>query len=81
MQQIKDPIHLKYIEKEKLMLVGDLQSNLYTYYEDHLCEKRHLISLIKLMILESLIRNGVKKYQKLKKDILNIYGYQLIFFI
>ena len=31
------------------------------------------------MILESLTQNGVKDYQKLKREILNIYGYQNIF--
>ena len=78
-QPIKDPNYLKYIEKEQLMLAGDLPSNLYTYYDEHLCEQRDLISLIKLMILESLTQNGVKDYQKLKREILNIYGYQNIF--
>ena len=78
-QPIKDPNYLKYIEKEQLMLAGDLPNNLYTYYEEHLCEQRDLISLIKLLILESLTQNGVKDYQKLKREILNIYGYQNIF--
>ena len=78
-QPIKDPNYLKYIEKEQLMLAGDLPSNLYTYYDEHLCEQRDLTSLIKLMILESLTQNGVKDYQKLKREILNIYGYQNIF--
>ena len=72
-QPIKDPNYLKYIEKEQLMLAGDLPSNLYTYYDEHLCEQRDLISLIKLMILESLTQNGVKDYQKLKREILNIF--------
>ena len=78
-QPIKDPNYLKYIEKEQLMLAGDLPSNLYAYYDEHLCEQRDLTSLIKLMILESLTQNGVKDYQKLKREILNIYGYQNIF--
>ena len=76
---IKDPNYLKYIEKEQLMLAGDLPNNLYNLYDEHLCEQRDLISLIKLMILESLTQNGVKDYQKLKREILNIYGYQNIF--
>ena len=37
------------------------------------------MSLIKLMILESLTQNGVKDYQRLKREIMNIYGYQKIF--
>jgi hypothetical protein len=78
-QPIKDPNYLKYIEKEQLMLAGDLPSNLYTYYDEHLCEQRDLISLIKLMIIESLTQNGIVGYQKLKREILNIFGYQKIF--
>ena len=78
-QPLRDPNYLKYIEKEQLMLAGDLPSNLYSFYEEHLCEQRDLKSLIKLMILESLTQNGVKDYQKLKREILNIYGYQNIF--
>ena len=76
---IRDSNYLKFIEKEQLMLAGDLPNNLYNYYDEHLCEQRDLISLIKLMILESLTQNGVKDYQKLKREILNIYGYQNIF--
>ena len=78
-QPIKDPNYLKYIEKEQLMLAGDFPNNLYSYYEEHLYQQRDLISLIKLMILESLTQNGIKDYQKLKREILNIYGYQKIF--
>ena len=78
-QPLKDPNYLKYIEKEQLMLAGDLPNNLYSYYEEYLCEQRDLKSLIRLMILESLTQNGVKDYQKLKREILNIYGYQNIF--
>ena len=78
-QPIKDPNYLKYIEKEQLMLSGDLPDNLYSYYDEYLCEQRELTSLIKLMILESLTQNGVKDYQKLKREIINIYGYQQIF--
>ena len=78
-QPLKSPNYLKYIEKEQLMLAGDLPDNLYNYYEEHLYEKRELIPLIKLMILESLTQNGVKDYQKLKREILNIYGFQKIF--
>jgi len=73
------PNYLNYIEKEQLMLAGDLPKNLYSFYEEHLYEQRDLISLIKLMAIESLTQNGIKDYKKLKREILNIYGYQNIF--
>ena len=75
----QNPNYLKYIQKEQLMLAGDLPNNLYSLYEEHLYEKRDLVSLIKLLIIESLTQNGIKDYQKLKREILNIYGYQNIF--
>ena len=33
------------------------------------------------MIIESLTQNGIKDYYKLKREILNIYGYQNIFIL
>ena len=79
MKPMQDPTYIKYIEKEQIMLAGDLPENLYSLYEEHLYEKRDLIPLLKLMIIESLTQNGIKDYQKLKREILNIYGYQNIF--
>ena len=74
-------LYLNYIEKEQLMLAGDLPHNLYNDYEEHLYEQRDIKSLIKLMVIESLTQNGIKDYQKLKREILNIYGYQYIFLL
>ncbi len=61
------------------MLAGDYPPNLHSYYDELLCEQKDLISLIKLMVIESLTQNGVYEYQKLKREILNIYGFQKIF--
>ena len=78
-QPLKDSNFLHYIEKEQLMLSGDLPNNLHNYYDEHLCEQKDLFLLIRLMVLESLTQNGIKDYQKMKREILNIYGYQNIF--
>ena len=78
-QPLRDPNYSKYIEKEQVMLSGDLPENLHKYYDEHLCEQKDLIDLIRLMVLESLTQNGIKDYQKIKREILNIYGYQNIF--
>ena len=78
-KSVQGPNYLNYIEKEQLMLAGDLPKNLYSFYEEHLYEQKDLITLIKLMVIESLTQNGIKDYQKLKREILNIYGYQNIF--
>ena len=75
----KDPNFLKYIEKEQLLLAGDMPENLHNYYDEYLCEQKDLNALIRLMVLESLTQNGIKDYQKIKREILNIYGFQKIF--
>ena len=80
-ESVSDPNHKKYIEKEQLLLAGDLPNNLYDYYDELLCEKKDLYGLIRLMIIESLTQNGIKDYFKLKREILNIYGYQNIFIL
>ena len=79
-QYLTDDINRKrYIEKEQLLLSGDLPNNLYDFYDELLCEKKDLNGLIRLMIIESLTQNGIKDYYRLKREILNIYGYQNIF--
>ena len=80
-ESVSDPNHKKYIEKEQLLLAGDLPNNLYDFYDELLCEKKDLYGLIRLMIIESLTQNGIKDYFKLKREILNIYGYQNIFIL
>ena len=80
-ESVSDPNHKKYIEKEQLLLAGDLPNNLYDFYDELLCEKKDLYGLIRLMIIESLTQNGIKDYYKLKREILNIYGYQNIFIL
>ena len=78
---LNEPNHLKYIEKEQLLLSGDLPNNLHEFYDELLFEKRDLNGLIRLMILESLTQNGIKNYYNLKREILNIFGYQYIFLL
>ena len=78
-ESIQRSNYIKYVEKEQIMLAGNLPENIYNFYEEHLCEKRDLTSLIKLLIIENLTQNGIKDYQNLKREILNIYGYQYLF--
>ena len=78
-QSLQEPNYLNYIEKEQLLLSGDFPNNLHDYYDELLFEQKDLNGLIKLMVLESLTQNGVKDYNNLKREILNIYGFQNIF--
>ena len=80
-QSLTEPNHLKYVEKEQLLLSGGFPNNLYEYYDELLCEKKDLYGLIRLMVIESLTQNGIKDYYKLKREILNIYGFQNIFLL
>ena len=80
-QSLREPNHLKYIEIEQILLSGGFPNNLHDFYDELLYEKKDLYGLIRLMVLESLTQNGIKDYYKLKREILNIYGYQNIFLL
>jgi len=80
-QSLNEPNHLKYIEKEQLLLSGAFPNNLHDFYDELLFEKKDINGLIRLMILESLTQNGIKDYYNLKREILNIFGYQYIFLL
>ena len=68
-----------YLIKESSILKGISQANSETFYDDYITDKKELYKILNLMILESLIQNGVKNYAELKKDILAVYGYQNLF--
>ena len=67
--------------KEKILLGGNIPINLDLFYSDYMCEKKDLKKLIKLLCIESLTQGGIKDYNNIKRDILNIYGYQKIFLL
>jgi hypothetical protein len=79
MEPLLDKEHMRFIQKEQTLLSGIIPEDLHSYYDEILCEQKDLNSLIKLMIIESLTQNGIQGYQKLKREILNIYGFQKIF--
>ena len=76
---VSDTQYLQYIKNEQLLLTGELPANLHLYYDDYICEKRDLHKILKLMVIESLTQGGIQDYNSIKRDILNIYGYQNIF--
>ena len=71
----------KYIQNEQLLLTSDLPQNLHLYYEDYICDKKDLHEILKLMVIESLTQGGIQDYNSIKRDILNIYGFQNIFLL
>ena len=68
-----------YRTKESIFLSGAYPSNLKLFYDDYIADKKDLFKLINLFIIETLTQGGVKDYNTLKRDILNVYGYQYIF--
>ena len=76
---ISDSKYIQYIRNEQILLTGELPPNLHLYYEDYICDKRDLNKILKLMVIESLTQGGIQNYNEIKRDILNIYGYQYIF--
>jgi hypothetical protein len=69
----------EFIEKEQLLLAGQLPAGLHEYYENYVGEKKNFYEILRLMILESITQNGIKDYEKIKRDLLNVYGFQNIF--
>jgi lysine-specific histone demethylase 1 len=76
---ISNEQYIQYIKNEQILLTGVLPSNLHLFYEDYISDKRDLYKLLKLMSIESLTLGGIKDYNSIKKEILNVYGYQNIF--
>ena len=69
----------EYIKNEQILLLGIIPLNLHLYYEYYISEKRDLLQILKLMVIECLTQGGIDGYNQIKRDILNIYGYQNIF--
>ena len=67
------------LNNEQDLLIRDIPPNLHLYYEDYISDKRDLHQILKLMAIENLTRGEITNYDKIKRDILNIYGYQNIF--
>ena len=77
----KYPIFKFYQNFEKSLLKGELPNKLNDFIEDELSKKANEYNLLKIVCLESIIHSGIKYkvYEQIKKDFLNVYGYQEIF--
>ena len=65
--------------KEYLLLRGISQTDSELFYMDYISEKKDFNKILNLLILESLIQDGIKNYEILKREMLNVYGFQNIF--
>ena len=71
--------NMAYRIKESIFLSGAFPNNLKLFYDDYIADKKDLYKLLNLFIIETLTQGGVKDYNTLKRDILNVYGYQYRF--
>ena len=79
----KIPKEQLYLNYEQVLLLGETSSTFYEFIEDELAKKCEEYNILRMVCLESLIHGGIKYkiYDQLKKDIINIYGFQEIFLL
>ena len=75
------PINKFYLNFEQSMLVGDYPDKLNDFIDDEIGKKADKYNILKIICLESIIQGGIRYriYDQIKKDFLNIYGYNNIF--
>ena len=73
--------NMTYALYESKLLSANFDQSIKQYYDDNIAERKDLTKILTLMSLETLTQGGIKDYDTLKRDILNIYGYQNIFLI
>ena len=79
----KLPKEKLYLAFEQTLLLGESPSSFYEFIEDELAKKSEEYNLLRILCLESLIHGGIKNklYEQIKRDIINIYGFQEIFLL
>ena len=72
-----------YLNYEQMLLIGDNSPTFYEFIDDELAKKSDEYNILRMLCLESLIHGGIKNklYEQIRKDIINIYGFQEIFLL
>lgn len=78
-QFIIKPEYRKFTQYEQLLITAQLPAHLHDYYDEYLCDKKDLSKILRLMVIEYLTQGNINDYQNMKRDILNMYGYDKIF--
>jgi len=70
----KHPIFSEILRMEQYMLYDELPTYIYEFYESEIAKQSDLITLMRVMCIESLVHNGMKPklYDQLKRDFLNV---------
>ena len=81
-KQIK-PIYKFYYNFEKSLLKGESNNKIFDFIDDEMSKKTDKYNLLRLLCLECAIHSGIKTkiLEQIKKDYLNIYGYQDLFLL
>ena len=81
-KQIK-PIFKFYYNFEKSLLKGESNNKIFDFIDDEMSKKTDKYNLLRLLSLECAIHSGIKNkiLEQIKKDYLNVYGYQDLFLL
>ena len=79
----KLPREQLFIFYEQSLLLGETPSTFFEAIEDELAKKGDLYNIIRILSLYSLINGGIKYkiFDSIRRDIINIYGFQELFFL
>lgn len=66
-------------QREQMLLGGRVPSDLIDYYKTLISQKQDLKEILRIMVLESVIQEGISGYSKIKREILDVYGFEKIF--
>ena len=79
----KMPREKLYLNYEQNLLIGSSSPAFYEFIEDELAKKSEEYNILRMICLDSLIHGGIKNklYEQIKRDIINIYGFQEIFLL
>jgi hypothetical protein len=79
----KLPKEQLYLFYEQSLLLGETPSTFFESMDDALARKDDLYNILRILCLYSLINGGIKYkiFEQIRRDIINIYGFQEIFFL
>ena len=80
-KQRKDFKIQSFIQKEQLLIAGNLPKDLHDIYNTFISKKKDLYELLRLMILENFSQDGILNYKEIKRDIINVFGFEKIFLL
>ena len=80
-QKQKEPWAINYLVIEQSILAGDISNETFEFIDNELTKKSEEFNLLKILCLISSLKNGIKSkiYEQLKREFLQIYGFQELF--